>query len=57
MVAASMNGAGEATLEEARRLDAQDPLAKFRDRFLLPEGVYLDGEPACICALMPMINF
>lgn len=31
--------------EEARRLDAADPLAEFRDRFLLPDGViYLDGN-------------
>ncbi|WP_228242707.1 kynureninase [Porphyrobacter sp. GA68] len=31
--------------EEARRLDAADPLAAFRDRFLLPGGViYLDGN-------------
>jgi kynureninase len=33
------------TLEEARALDAADPLAPFRDRFALPEGViYLDGN-------------
>lgn len=33
------------TLEEARALDAADPLAPFRARFALPEGViYLDGN-------------
>ena len=33
------------TLEEARALDASDPLAPFRARFALPEGViYLDGN-------------
>ncbi|GAA2264489.1 kynureninase [Streptomyces ruber] len=31
--------------EEAARLDADDPLAHLRERFLLPEGlVYLDGN-------------
>jgi kynureninase len=33
------------TLEEARSLDASDPLAFARDRFRLPEGIiYLDGN-------------
>ncbi|MDP9004416.1 MAG: kynureninase [Verrucomicrobiota bacterium] len=33
------------TSETARQLDAADPLAKFRDRFFIPEGqVYLDGN-------------
>ncbi|RXD07042.1 kynureninase [Sphingomonas sp. UV9] len=33
------------TLEDARALDAADPLAACRDRFALPEGViYLDGN-------------
>jgi len=31
--------------DEARALDAADPLAEFRDRFALPDGVtYLDGN-------------
>lgn len=31
--------------DEARRLDAADPLAEFRDRFTLPDGIiYLDGN-------------
>jgi len=31
--------------EEVERLDREDPLAPFRERFLLPEGiVYLDGN-------------
>lgn len=33
------------TLDEARALDAADPLRRFRERFALPEGViYLDGN-------------
>ncbi len=33
------------TLEDARALDAIDPLAAYRDKFALPEGViYLDGN-------------
>jgi kynureninase len=33
------------TLEDVRALDAADPLARFRERFALPEGViYLDGN-------------
>lgn len=33
------------SLADARALDAADPLAAFRDRFALPEGViYLDGN-------------
>jgi kynureninase len=33
------------TRTDAERLDAADPLASFRDRFVLPEGlVYLDGN-------------
>jgi kynureninase len=33
------------TRDEARALDRSDPLAAFRDRFTLPEGVlYLDGN-------------
>ncbi|SFP88993.1 kynureninase [Sphingomonas rubra] len=33
------------TLDEARALDAADPLAPMRERFALPEGViYLDGN-------------
>ncbi len=32
------------TLDEARALDAAGPLALTRDRFTLPDGVYLDGN-------------
>ena len=33
------------SLEQARTLDAADPLRHFRERFVLPEGViYLDGN-------------
>jgi kynureninase len=33
------------THEEARQLDASDPLASARERFVLPEGtIYLDGN-------------
>ena len=33
------------TREDARRLDAEDPIARFRERFRLPEGIiYLDGN-------------
>ena len=33
------------TLQDARGLDAADPLRAFRDRFVLPQGViYLDGN-------------
>ena len=32
------------TLEDARALDAADPLRSARDRFVLPDGVYLDGN-------------
>ncbi len=35
----------QVTLEDARALDATDPLAAYRDQFTLPEGViYLDGN-------------
>src|SRR3546814_14333933 len=34
----------DAILARAREFDAADPLAEFRERFMLPEGViYLDG--------------
>ena len=33
------------TRDQARALDAADPLARYRDAFALPEGViYLDGN-------------
>ena len=32
-------------LDKARSLDAADPLAEYRERFILPDGViYLDGN-------------
>lgn len=35
----------DSLLEQARQLDADDPLRRFRDQFYLPaEGVYLDGN-------------
>lgn len=35
----------DAMLSQARELDAADPLARYRDRFVLPDGViYLDGN-------------
>ena len=44
MTPAGMTGAGM-TRDEARALDAHDPLAPLRDRFALPAGViYLDGN-------------
>src|ERR1700742_2085285 len=34
-----------ASLEDVRAWDAADPLRRFRDRFILPQGViYLDGN-------------
>lgn len=42
---AGLQGVREMTHEDARALDAADPLAAFRARFALPEGViYLDGN-------------
>ncbi|MEO8548268.1 MAG: kynureninase [Sphingomicrobium sp.] len=32
------------TLDEAQALDAADPLRLARDRFILPKGVYIDGN-------------
>ena len=40
------------SIETAKQLDARDPLASFRDRFLLPQGVYLDGMSAITCFLI-----
>jgi len=44
------NGQGSVlTANLLSRLDSEDPLSHFRDRFILPEnGVYLDGEK-CDC--------
>ena len=39
-----MSESWEGAEEEARRLDAEDPLASFRDRFHVPPGP--DGKPA-----------
>lgn len=47
------------TLAAARALDAVDPLARFRDRFDLPEGVlYLDGNSLGVlpCAVGPAME-
>ncbi|MGI3784279.1 MAG: kynureninase [Janthinobacterium lividum] len=35
---------GAFTRADCQRLDAEDPLAAFRDEFVLPPGVYLDGN-------------
>ncbi len=43
--AADQESAGQVTREEARALDAADPLASMKQRFALPQGViYLDGN-------------
>lgn len=40
-----MNNQFKTDEQFARQLDAEDPLARFRDRFYIPEGtVYLDGN-------------
>ena len=40
-----VDGAKPVALADVQELDVQDPLARFRERFVLPkEGVYLDGN-------------
>ena len=39
-----MDPAPDVALAAARRLDAEDPLAPFRERFVVDDSIYLDGN-------------
>ena len=48
---------GAFSTDEAIALDKQDTLSCFRDRFVLPQGIYLDGMilelAKCLIAIFP----
>lgn len=52
-----MNGENRLSEDDARELDARDSLAGFRDRLLLPEGVYLDGKLIFVILIASMWSY